>query len=392
MTKELNDRQTRIFLEFLVALSSLSIGLYSPSLSHITQQFGTQIGCVQLSMVFFMLGFALSRLFFGPMSDHKGRNYSLYIGLGLFLASSIGCTLVSNVFLLIAGRFFQGLGIGCINMIAYAILRDRFTGDELDQNLLKLSNFAYFMILLAPLFGAYVEHELSWEFGFWFLFVYGMLLIFYVFFTLPETNPQNETAEVNLCNLKNYMQVIDRKFIAYTLCTGFVISIPIVLLTLLPFLLIDTLKTHMILYGFLFTILATGYMFGAYFNKCLHKKFSAARIIYLGNLVMIAMSALALLLGSMEQLDLISIGAPLFFVLIGAGLVFPNTYNKSVIEYTSNTSLRSAVFGFTVSICGAIAALICIPLQHADQIPVAIFCLVLAAATLVVYWLGVPND
>ncbi|WP_146489634.1 MFS transporter, partial [Vibrio cyclitrophicus] len=68
---------------------------------------------VQLLVTLFLVGFGLSQLFYGPMSDAVGRRPIFLLGQGVYLIGTVVCVVFSdNMTALEVGRLLQGLGAG----------------------------------------------------------------------------------------------------------------------------------------------------------------------------------------------------------------------------------------------------------------------------------------
>ncbi len=107
-------------------LSQMGSDIYSPSVPAIAQALHTHLGLVQWTMAIYMLGVALSLLFYGPLSDSIGRKKPLIIGLSLVLLGNVICLLSRNINTLLIGRFVQGCGAGACAGLWRAIFRDVF--------------------------------------------------------------------------------------------------------------------------------------------------------------------------------------------------------------------------------------------------------------------------
>ncbi|HCO90319.1 MAG TPA: Bcr/CflA family drug resistance efflux transporter, partial [Alphaproteobacteria bacterium] len=57
---------------------------YLPSLPAMEQVFSASTAEIQLTLSAFMLGLAVSQLFYGPMSDRFGRKPVMFGGLAIF--------------------------------------------------------------------------------------------------------------------------------------------------------------------------------------------------------------------------------------------------------------------------------------------------------------------
>src|ERR1051326_2106247 len=98
-----------VLLGALTMLPPLSIDISLPGLPVIAQALHAQGGTIQWTLSAFVLAFGGGQLVLGPLSDRYGRRPVLLCGLGVFTLLAVGCAVVSNVYLLVALRFAQGL-------------------------------------------------------------------------------------------------------------------------------------------------------------------------------------------------------------------------------------------------------------------------------------------
>lgn len=151
----------RILLTALVAFGPLSTDLYLPSLPTLVRVFGTDVATVQLTLSIFLVGFAVSQLVYGPMSDRFGRRPTLLVGVTIYLAASAVCAMTSSIDALIAARFFQALGACCGPVVARAVVRDVFGRDRAATVLAYMS----MAMALAPAVGPMLGGVLTEWFG-----------------------------------------------------------------------------------------------------------------------------------------------------------------------------------------------------------------------------------
>ena len=94
----------------LVALGPISTDMYLPSLPALKAELGASVSQVQLTLSVFLGGFAISQLFYGPLSDRFGRRPVLIFGITIYCLASIACFLSTTIEGLILARFFQAFG------------------------------------------------------------------------------------------------------------------------------------------------------------------------------------------------------------------------------------------------------------------------------------------
>ena len=91
-------------LTILVALGQIATGTYLPSLPSLVVELQATPVQVNLTLTVFLAAFAVSQLFYGPLSDRFGRRRTLLGGLCIYLVASVACTFAPDIESLIAGR------------------------------------------------------------------------------------------------------------------------------------------------------------------------------------------------------------------------------------------------------------------------------------------------
>src|SRR5699024_8361159 len=130
----------------------------------------------------------IGQLIYGPILDRYGRKIPLYIGIVVYLITSVLCAFVINADQLIVMRLFQALG-SCAGMVAArALVRDMFPVEE------NAKVFSYLMLViaispvLAPTFGGYITQLFGWEAIFITLAAISLITLITVYFWLPAGN------------------------------------------------------------------------------------------------------------------------------------------------------------------------------------------------------------
>src|SRR6202011_5682499 len=92
-TSRLRHLELLVLLGSLQAFAPLSIDMYLPAMPVMESVFHASAQAVQVTMVTFLVGFALGQSLYGPITDRFGRKPPLYASLLLFIAASAGCAL-----------------------------------------------------------------------------------------------------------------------------------------------------------------------------------------------------------------------------------------------------------------------------------------------------------
>lgn len=100
----------RITLAGLVAMMAVSTDLYLPAIPQLIESLGASVSQGQMTLSFFLFGFAAGQLFYGGISDRYGRKPVLYLGLAIYAAATLGCAAAVDINSLLVARFIQGIG------------------------------------------------------------------------------------------------------------------------------------------------------------------------------------------------------------------------------------------------------------------------------------------
>ncbi len=141
----------------------------------------------QLVISFYMFGFGLAQLVYGPLADRFGRKRLL---VGCLLA--YGCFaslsgLAGSFTLLLVARMLNGVAAAGGRVLVVAIVRDRYQGAAMAQ--IMSTAMIVFMIVpvLAPSLGQLLLAIASWRWVFLTLAIYALLLAIWSVLRLPET-------------------------------------------------------------------------------------------------------------------------------------------------------------------------------------------------------------
>ncbi|RVH89335.1 MFS transporter, partial [Sinorhizobium medicae] len=110
----------------------------------------------QLVIGVFFLGFGLSQIFFGSLSDTFGRRSVLLAGLALFSLSMFAASWVESIEALLLLRFVQGIGGAAVRITTMAIVRDCFGGREMARVMSYVMIVFMIVPIVAPTLGQLV--------------------------------------------------------------------------------------------------------------------------------------------------------------------------------------------------------------------------------------------
>ncbi|MFI6576018.1 multidrug effflux MFS transporter [Nocardiopsis sp. NPDC050513] len=181
-----------LVLGVLTAVGPLATDMYLPAFPEITRELGATEGQIQLTLTAIMLGIAVGQLVIGPMSDAWGRRRPLLVGVALFTVTSVLCVFVPDASTFAVVRFVQGVAGAAGAVIARAVVRDLFAGDDAVRFFSRLALVMMLAPLLAPLVGAQLLLVGPWQLSFWVLAGVSALSFVLVLVWLPESLPVAE--------------------------------------------------------------------------------------------------------------------------------------------------------------------------------------------------------
>ncbi len=205
----------------MAAVGPVSIDMYLPGFPAIEREFGVR--GVETTMAAYLVGLAVSQLFYGPISDRFGRKPPLYFGFALYALGAAGCALAPSLTALTLLRVVQALGGSAGFVIGRAIVRDRCEPHEAARAFSLLMMIVALGPVIAPAAGGVVVTHFGWRATFVFQAALGLMLLAATHFALRESRPESAIASLNIASvMRTYLRLgSDRTLVGYSLVGGF---------------------------------------------------------------------------------------------------------------------------------------------------------------------------
>jgi DHA1 family bicyclomycin/chloramphenicol resistance-like MFS transporter len=205
----------------MTAVGPVSIDMYLPGFPAIEREFAEQ--GIEKTMSAYLIGIALGQLIYGPLSDRFGRKPPLYAGFTLYALGSFGCTLATDMSMLMLMRVLQALGACGGMVIGRAIIRDRCEPHEAARAFSILMAIVSAGPILAPSIGGLVVTGFGWRGVFVFQMVFALLLLIAMHVVLTESRDPRSISPFSVPTITlNYRSLMrDRTFLGYTLAGAF---------------------------------------------------------------------------------------------------------------------------------------------------------------------------
>ena len=183
------ERFVVIFCPLVNSVAGIVIDLYAPSMPAIGREFGAGAAEMQNTIVVATFGYAIGQLFFGVISDWKGRRPSIILGLFLFCLGSIFAMQAHSLKSLLLARAIQGFSVGSCQVVARAVLVDSVSGRRFEVAVIYLSVAFAIGLIAGPYIGGSIQEAYGWRANFAFYAAYAGLLLLTSCIGLRETLP-----------------------------------------------------------------------------------------------------------------------------------------------------------------------------------------------------------
>ena len=161
------DRQSqREFIAFtaaVTALGAISIDVMLPAFADVRAAYGLIESRTALIVTMYLLGTGIGQFVYGPLADRFGRVPTLRIGLTIFIVASFITTIAPTFFVMLVSRFIWGLGGAGARVISVAIVRDRYSGNEMARIMAGIMALFFMVPAVAPLLGRAVLLGFNWR-------------------------------------------------------------------------------------------------------------------------------------------------------------------------------------------------------------------------------------
>ncbi len=373
-----------IFLFFISCLGQISSDVYLPALPVIRLDFHTTEHWMKISLAIYMLGFSVSHLVYGPLSDYVGRKNPLMVGIIICIIGSLLCRFTGNIDGFVTGRFLQGLGAGAGAALFLSILRDVYQGNQLAKTSSFIGISRVILLASAPLIGSYLLKDFDWRACFTFLLIYAVICLLGSIFIYKETNFHRSSHNIQINSIAiNIRHLLTHPvFMGYAFCVMLAFGGILAWLTTLPFLLENVVGLTPVEFGWVSAIAGLFFIVGGFINAMIVERFTLEKMLKIGLMIMLVGSAVMLIFGLLNRVDTLVIMIPVVIYIIGSSFVFSNAYAGAMHPFSGIAGTAGAVFGFLQILGGAISSFLMSLMHEYNQVPLAIILLLSAVIAL----------
>lgn len=360
-------------LGILSGIGALSIDMYLPAFPAIASDLAVSSGDVELSLGMFLIGFALGQGIHGPLSDRFGRKPVILWGLLLYGLASAACALSVDIGQLQWARLFQGLVGASGSVLARAVIRDLYQGEDLARAMSWLMLIMTAAPMLAPLIGSLMLESQGWRSIFWTLTGFAGLWFVLIVLVIPETRPTGPGLSLRPTALFTaFFQVFSNtRAMGYALCGGCGFGGMFAYITATPFVYIELFGVSTTGYALLFAANIAAMATGSLLNTRYLGRFGRDGMIQILTAVMLLAATLLVFNATTGLFGLWGLVVPLALYVGCLGALAANCISGTLEQFPATAGTASSVFGVLQFGTGSLGGTLVAYLGDGSPLPMA---------------------
>lgn len=334
-----------IILIATISLASMNLVLCAPGLPIIAEYFNIAKSQSQQLISVFLLGYAVSQLVFGPLSNTYGRRKSMFAGLFIGV---IGCILsvlsgfIHQFSLLLAARFITGFGTAAGLVVTLTIINESFTLTKARV----VTGFCIMFFAVSPgvanFIGGFLTQYFGWQSCFYFLAIYNVIVAVMVL-GMPETlNKSLKTPlKLSVVAAGYYNASKNLTVVISGLLYGLAVSILYGTITLLPFIGTYNLNMSPSLFGTVFWTSSMGYLLGSIITTATAGKSKLTSSILIGIIISLIGGVSFVFMNFFNCINIFTVFSAIFVVFVGLPFIFINSAVYGISSHNDKASASS---------------------------------------------------
>src|SRR3990167_2513463 len=183
---------------FIDLLTGMEFDLFVPSFPQLQSHFHLSASWVEALLSVNFIGYCISVLIVGNLSDRYGRKPIILLGLIVFVIGSLVCLVENDFTLLLLGRLLQGIGIAAPAILSFLIIADHYPLQKQQFLMAMLNGSMNIAVGISPVIGSYIALYFHWRGNFTVLLSLGILACILTLFFVPQYSlpdkKQNQTS------------------------------------------------------------------------------------------------------------------------------------------------------------------------------------------------------
>ena len=333
--------------------SCIELEISVPSFPEIVEYFSASENAVGLIVTYNLIGFGISSILYGPLSEYYGRRKIMIIGNSVLTIGSLGCVFSQSIEVLLLFRFIQGVGAATSAVLLSAIIGDVYNYQKASKFYGTMNAFSTIVISMSPIVGGIITFYVGWYGNFSFIAIISIIAWIILYLHLPETIKEKS----RILSIKKIMSDYFKLFPSRVFCSALILpsllfASYISFLSIAPFVYMNEFKLSLMGYtihqGFACLIFGLASLFAHKFTELTGEKniiYISKFFVFLGSVVIIFAN----------NVYLVTAGISVFY--IGAAFLYPLIFAKSLEIFPEmKGTASSAIIAFRYLICSGITS------------------------------------
>lgn len=345
----MSARPSFLTLLLLISFASVNAVLFTPALPSIIQFFGVSEDAGQQTITWFMMGYAIGQLVYGPLASRFGHKPALYAGISLQILCSLLCIMAGVIhlfWLLITARFLLALGAGVGLKMTFTLVNEYYPPKVASR---KISHLML-AFAVTPGLGVALGGMLNAAFGWTSCFLagagYGLAMLFLVR-RFPESSVGVNRSALKVRQVvKSFAgQFTNKSLVMGGLLMGSATCFIYLFAAFAPFIAITLQGMSSSEYGFANLLPSLGLIIGSLSSAHLSQKYSLPVLVAAGTAIACVGAASMAVAMIMHLPPLLSLFLPMIIICAGSCIVLASA-SSFAMSHTEDKSHGSAVMNF----------------------------------------------
>ncbi len=260
-------------------LFGIEMDMFVPSFPELQDVFHLSPFMVELTLASNFIGHCIACIIIGSLGDKYSYRPVILIGIILFVIGSVSCAFATEYYILILGRFLQGIGIAGTTTLSYLVLTNIYSVKKQQEILGLLNGVITVAMAFAPVVGSYIALFFHWRGNFLALLIMGVINLIFSYIYIPDNKPNSSTA----LSFKEYSVVLQsKKTLYYILTICFSVTPYWIFIGLSPILYMNDLGVTLYEFGFYQGSMAALFAITSFRNGFFIRKFGTRKYTYFG--------------------------------------------------------------------------------------------------------------
>jgi len=261
-------------------LTGMEFDLFVPSFPQLQSHFHLSASWVEALLSVNFIGYCISVLIVGNLSDRYGRKPIILLGLIVFVIGSLVCLVENDFTLLLLGRLLQGIGIAAPAILSFLIIADHYPLQKQQFLMAMLNGSMNIAVGISPVIGSYIALYFHWRGNFTVLLSLGILACILTLFFVPQYSlpdkKQNQTST-------GYITLFQSKPLLLVMIFLVVMCLPYwIFVGMSPLLYMKNFGVKLSVFGFYQGILAFVFALGSIIFGLVMHRFTQQKLLSIG--------------------------------------------------------------------------------------------------------------